>query len=207
MSKILLINGSPNEHGCTAAALTELSGELLKNGVETELLWLGKAPISDCLSCRSCKRTGRCAIDDGVNALIDRLGEFDGITVGTPVYFGGASGRICAFLDRLFYAAGDKMTGKLGAAVVSCRRAGATAAFQRLNMYFGISNMLTVGSQYWNEVHGNTAAEVELDAEGLQTMRTLGANMAWLLHNLEAGRKEGVAGPRYERRTATNFIR
>ena len=207
MAKILLINSSPNEHGCTAAALDELSAALTKNGVEAETLWLGKAPISDCIACRGCYKTGRCAIDDKVNTVIDRLDQFDGIVAGTPVYYGSASGRICSFLDRIFYAAGDRMAGKLGAAVVSCRRAGATAAFQRLNMYFGISNMLTVGSQYWNEVHGLTAEDVRKDIEGLQTMRSLGENIAWTVKSIEAGRKSGVPAPKYEQRVSTNFIR
>ena len=207
MSKILLINGSPNEHGCTWTALNELKKTLERNAVETELLYLGKAPVSGCTACRACFRTGLCVIDDQVNAVVRRLDEFDGIVVGSPVYYGGPNGQLCAFLDRLFFVGGSKMAGKLASAVVSCRRGGATSAFERLNMYFAMSNMLIVGSQYWNQIHGSRAEDAQQDEEGLQTMRTLGENMAWLLRCIEAGRAANVKKPAYEQRTATNFIR
>lgn len=207
MSKVLLINGSPHERGCTWTALHELEMTLSKNGVETELFYLGSAPVSGCTGCRACFKTGRCVIDDKVNELLCRLDEFDGIVVGSPVYYGGPNGHLCAFLDRLFYVGGKKMAGKLASAVVSCRRGGATSAFERLNMYFSMSNMILVGSQYWNQIHGNRAEEAMQDAEGLQTMRTLGENMAWLLRCIEAGDKSHVKRPEYEPKTPTNFIR
>ena len=205
--KVLLINGSPNQKGCTNRALEEVTSTLNKEGVETELVWIGKQPIAGCIACKTCKKTNRCVFNnDLVNKLIERLDEFDGIIVGSPVYYSGPSGQICAFLDRLFFAGGD-FSGKVGAAVVSCRRGGATASFDRLNKYFTISNMVQVSSQYWNMVHGNTPEEVEQDLEGLQTMRTLGQNVAWLLKCIEAGKEKGIEKPKYETFSKTNFIR
>ena len=205
--KVLLINGSPNQKGCTNRALEEVKTTLNKEGVETELVWIGKQPIAGCIACRTCKKTNRCVFNnDLVNKLIERLDEFAGIIVGSPVYYSGPSGQICAFLDRLFFAGGD-FSGKVGAAVVSCRRGGATASFDRLNKYFTISNMVQASSQYWNMVHGNTPEEVEQDLEGLQTMRTLGQNVAWLLKCIEAGKEKGIEKPKYEAFSKTNFIR
>ena len=204
--KVLLINGSPNENGCTYTALNEVSMILNKNGVETEILYLGKKPIAGCIGCGKCFETGKCVFDDAVNEVSARLDEFDGIVVGSPVYYAGPTGQLTAFLDRLFYPNEGRMAGKLGAAIVSCRRGGASAAFDRLNKYFLISNMHVVGSQYWNQVHGFTPIDVKKDKEGLQTMRTLGQNMAWLLKCIEAGRKAGVKFPEYEPRIRTHFI-
>lgn len=146
--KVLLINGSPNEKGCTYTALREAADALERRGVETEMIYLGKKPVPDCIACGYCAKAGRCAFNDGVNELAARLDEFDGLIVGSPVYYAGPTSTLTAFLDRLFYSAGKKLAGKLGAAVVSCRRGGATAAYDRLNKYFGICNMHTVGSQY-----------------------------------------------------------
>lgn len=207
MSKILLINGSPNQRGCTFTALREISLELAKEGVESEILWLGKEPIADCIACGKCAEAGQCVFDDLVNRIASRLDEFDGVVAGSPVYYGGPSARICAFLDRLFYSNGARMAGKLGAAVVSCRRGGSTAAFNRLNMYFMMNNMVVPTSQYWNQVHGNTPEEVRQDREGLQTMRMLARNMAWLLRCIELGRIAGLSAPVPEPRDRTNFIR
>lgn len=206
MSKVLLINGSPNERGCTFTALTEIADTLSKNGVEPELLYLGKKPVAGCIDCGKCRQTGRCIFDDKVNEILEKLDEYDGIVVGSPVYYAGPSGQLCAFLDRLFYCSEARMAGKLAAAVVSCRRGGASAAFDRLNKYFGISNMHTVGSQYWNQVHGFTPDDVRKDGEGLQTMRTLAQNMAWLLKHMQAGNAQGIAPPQYEERIYTHFI-
>lgn len=206
MSKILLINGSPNKQGCTFTALTEIANALTKNEIESELLYLGKKPISGCIACGSCKKTGRCVMNDQSNEILDKLNEYDGIVVGSPVYYGGAAGQLCAFLDRLFYSSGTRMAGKIGAAIVSCRRGGASAAYDRLNKYFTISNMHVVGSQYWNQVHGFTPEDVQKDEEGLQTMRTLAQNMAWLLKSIEAGKTQGLEQPVYEARIRTNFI-
>ena len=205
--KVLLLNGSPHEKGCTYTALREVEGELERAGVETELCWLGVQPVAGCLACRRCKSTGRCVYDDLVNRLGDTLEGVDGLVVGSPVYYAGPSGQLCAFLDRFFYSHAPLLVGKPGAAVVSCRRGGASAAFDRLNKYFTISNMPVVPSQYWNQVHGNTPEEVLQDEEGLQTMRTLGKNMSWMLACRQAAGEKGIAPPVYEKRVATNFIR
>lgn len=205
--KALLINGSPNEYGCTYTALREAAGTLEKNGVDTEILYLGKAPVAGCIACRKCSEKGKCVFDDKVNEVLDALDETDAIIIGSPVYYAGASGQVTAFCDRLFFCAKNRMAGKLGASVVSCRRGGASAAFDRLNKYFTISNMPVVSSQYWNQVHGSVPDEVKKDEEGLQTMRTLGENMAWLLKSIEAGRNAGVPKPVCEPHLWTNFIR
>lgn len=206
--KALLICGSPNEKGCTYTALSEVAKTLQKNGVETEIYQIGKKPISGCIACKACYKLGTCAINDGVNTIAARLDEFDALILGSPVYYASANSSLTAFLDRLFYSAGSKMTGKVGAAVVSCRRGGASAAFDQLNKYFGISNMIIATSQYWNQIHGNTAEEALQDAEGLQTMRSLGENIAWLLHLIECGKQNGVQPPKYEvNKARTNFIR
>ncbi len=207
MAKVLLVNGSPNEFGCTYTALTELKKKLEEHGIEGEILYLGKGPISGCTACRACYTLGRCVIEDYVNQVADKMDEYDAFVVGAPVHYAGPSAQVCAFMDRLFYSSGHKMRLKPAAAIVSCRRAGSTAAFDRLNKYFTISNMLIVGSQYWTMVHGNKPEEVLQDNEGMQTVRTLGENMAWLIKSIEAGKKTGVPAPEYEKRTATNFIR
>ena len=204
--KVLLINGSPNEHGCTYTALSETAETLQKHGIDTEILYLGKKPVAGCIACGKCRETGKCVFDDKVNEVIDKLDSIDAIVVGSPVYYAGPSGQLTAFLDRLFYSGGGRMAGKLGASVVSCRRGGASAAFDRLNKYFTISSMPVVSSQYWNQVHGFTPEDVRKDGEGLQTMRTLGENMARLLKCIEAGREKGISLPEYEERIATHFI-
>lgn len=209
---VLLINGSPNARGCTFTALSEIAGELAANGIGTSILHVGARPIQDCLDCDGCAETGRCAIvNDMVNECIDRIERADGLIVGSPVYFAGPSGAICSFLDRVFFAGrrrngGNAFEHKPAAAIVSCRRGGATASFDRLNKYFSISSMPIVTSQYWNIVHGNTPEEVAQDLEGLQTMRTLARNMAWLLRCIEAA-KGTVPPPGTEPRVYTNFIR
>lgn len=205
--KVLLINGSPNQHGCTYTALSEVAAQLERRGIATELIWLGAKPVPGCIDCSKCRQLGRCVFDDAVNEVLARADEFGGMVFGSPVYYAGPSGQICAFLDRLFHSGGRKMAGKLGAAVVSCRRAGSSAALDRLQKYFTISNMHVVGSQYWNQVHGYTPEEVRRDEEGLQTMRMLAENMAYLLKCIAAGEAAGVEKPHYEPRIATNFIR
>ena len=207
MSKVLLINGSPNAQGNTWTALKEGADALEKHRVETELLYLGKQPIAGCIACYKCVKAGKCVFDDQVNQVIEKLDSYDGIIIGSPVYFAGPNGHLCAFLDRLFWAGGKRLAGKLAAAVVCCRRGGASAALDRLNRYLTYSNMCVVGSSYWNMVHGMKPGEVKEDLEGMHTMRTLGENMAWMLKNMEAGKNEGVPGPEYERKVFTNFIR
>ncbi|NLU23876.1 MAG: flavodoxin family protein [Clostridiales bacterium] len=205
--KILMINGSPHEHGCTGTALSEVERVLASHQLETERLWLGTQPMAGCIACRKCATTGQCIFDDAVNRVLDELDEYDALVIGSPVYYAGPAGQLCAFLDRLFFCAGGRMAGKFGAAVVSCRRGGASAAFERLNKYFTISHMPVVPSQYWNQVHGSVPADVMQDAEGLQTMRSLGENLAWLLRCREAGDRGGVSRPVYEPTIPTNFIR
>ena len=205
--KVLLLNGSPHEHGSTYTALTECAGVLQAEGIETHIHWIGTKPISGCIACRSCKQSGKCALNDQVNDLLAELDNYDGIVVGSPVHYAGPSGQLCALLDRLFFAYGGQMAGKLAASVVSCRRGGSTAAFDRLNKYPAMNNMVIVGSQYWNQIHGSVAQQAREDAEGLQTMRALGENMAWLLKCIAAGKAANVPMPAYEKRIATNFIR
>lgn len=208
MGKILFINGSPNENGCVSTAMDEVIGVLRDSGIETEKLWLGKKAMPDCMACMQCQVKGRCVIEDQVNEVAAQIDDIDGIVVGSPVYYGGPNGRITSFLDRLFFSVPDeKFNGKLGASIVSCRRGGATAAFERLNQYFLMENMHVVSSQYWNQVHGGSAEDVKKDAEGLQTMRTLGRNIAWLLKAIENGKKDGIDIPVHEAKTFTNFIR
>ena len=204
--KVLLINGSPHKEGCTYTALREVADTLEAEGVETEFAWVGTKPVAGCIACGTCRETGKCVFDDVVNETIAKLPEADGIVVGSPVYYGGPSGQIHAFLDRLFYA-GSGFAGKVGAAVMSCRRGGASATFDVLNKYFGMNNMPIATSQYWNQVHGNSPEEVKQDEEGMQTMRTLGESIAYSIRNKDAGLRERVKQPEYERPVMTNFIR
>ena len=206
MAKALLINGSPKAAGCTYTALKEIADTLEREGIGSEIVHV-RYDVPGCRDCKSCKKTGRCIMDDLVNEIGARLDEFDAVVLGSPVYYASASGQVCAFADRLFYSHGKRMAGKVGAAVVSCRRGGASAAFDRLNKYFTICNMPIAPSQYWNQVHGNTPDEVRQDLEGMQTMRTLAQNIAWMLKCFEAGTEKGIGLPEYEKPTPTNFIR
>ena len=206
--KVLLVNGSAHEHGCTDAALTECAEAIRAAGAEAEIWWIGAKAINGCLGCHAC-RDGHCAFgnDDGVNELIDRINEADGVIFGSPVHYAGPAGNLHSMLDRVFYAK-RSFAGKPGAAVFSCRRSGGTASFDVLNKYFTISGMPVVSSQYWNVVHGTRPDEVRQDAEGMQIMRTLGRNMVWLLRCIEAGKKAGIEYPQPEEtRAMTNFIR
>ena len=206
--KVLLVNGSPHPHGCTDTALREVASAIEAQGLETEFFWIGNKPINGCLGCHAC-RDGHCAFgqEDGVNALIDAIRAADGVIIGGPVHYAGPAGNLHSALDRVFYAKGS-FAGKLGAAVLSCRRSGGTASFDVLNKYFTISGMPVVSSRYWNVVHGNTPDEVRKDEEGMQVMRTLGRNMAWLVKCIEAGKQAGIGFPPPEERLAfTNFIR
>ena len=205
--KVLLINGSPHAKGCTYTALCEVAEALNKEGIETEIFQVGTKPISGCLGCGACMKTGRCVISDTVNEFLDLAEQADGIVFGSPVHFASASGMLTSFMDRAFYGRGNLFAYKPAAAIMSCRRGGATAAFEQINKYFTISNMPIVGSQYWNMVHGNTPDEVKQDLEGLQTMRTLGLNMAWLLKSIQAGKDAGLQLPQREPAVKTNFIR
>ena len=204
--KVLLINGSPRQNGCTYTALSEVEKALNEAGVETELLHIGAKAVQGCIACGRCKTLGRCAFDDLVNAAAPKFEAADGLVVGAPVYYASPNGSLLAFLDRLFYSTPFDKTMKAGAAVVSCRRGGASASFDVLNKYFTISGMPVAASQYWNSVHGNTPDEVRQDLEGLQVMRALGRNMAFLLESIALGKAQRGL-PEKEPRVATNFIR
>lgn len=205
--KVILVNGSPHEKGCTYTALSEIEGTLNKNNIETEIFWVGNKPISGCLGCGSCIKTGRCIINDKVNEFLDKVDSADGFVFGTPVHFASASGMITSFMDRLFYGRSNLFKNKPAAGIVSCRRGGATSTFDMLNKYFAMNNMPIVTSQYWNMVHGNNPEEVKQDLEGMQTMRTLANNMAWLIKCIEAGKNAGIQYPNNEPVVKTNFIR
>ncbi len=204
--KVLLVNGSCHEKGCTYTALAEVAKALNANGVETEIYQLGGKKISGCNGCWACKKIKKCVVEDGVNEFVEKAAQFDGFVFGSPVYYASASGNLVSFMDRVFYSGGKFLAYKPAAAVVSCRRAGASTTFDVINKYFTINNMPIVGSNYWNEIHGNTAEEAAQDEEGLQTMRVLGNNMAWLLKCLQLGKEAGVE-PVKERKVMTNFIR
>ena len=179
---VLLLNGSPNAEGCTFTALSEIAATLKAESVTSEIFQLGKKPVRGCIACGACRERGACAFqDDALPGLVEAVKRVDGIVIGSPVYYAGPNGALCALLDRLFFSAGSFLKGKPGAAVVSCRRGGASASFDRLNKYFTISQMPVVSSQYWNSVHGFTPDDVRKDAEGLQTMRTLAHNLARML--------------------------
>ncbi|MBR6673844.1 MAG: flavodoxin family protein [Mailhella sp.] len=206
--KVLLINGSPHVRGCTYTALSEVASELINQGISTQIFHIGTDPIVGCIACGACRKNGgRCFRNDVVNEVMSLAAQSDGIVLGSPVYYASISGQLSSFLDRLFFAGSALMANKPGAAVVSCRRGGASAAFDALNKYFTISNMPVVSSNYWNQVHGSNPSEVKQDEEGMQTMRQLGRNMAWLLKCMEAGKAAGVALPETEERIWTNFIR
>ena len=202
--KVLIINGSPHPKGCTAKALQEVESVLNAQGVETDFINAGIKSIRGCISCYKCQQDGKCTFDDLVNEVAPLFEKADGILVGTPVYYAHANGGLKAFLDRLFFSTHFDKTMKVGAAVVSSRRAGSTSAFDEINKYFTISGMPVVSSTYWNEVHGNTPEDVERDLEGLQTMRNLGYNMAFLIKSIILG-KQQYGMPEKESGTWTNF--
>lgn len=208
--KVLLLNGSPHENGCTATALNEVGGALEREGVEAELLQLGNGPVQDCIGCLKCRELDCACVfnGDAVNEILQKARMADGFVFGTPVYYAHPTGRVLSALDRLFYAGGAKaFAWKPGAAVASARRAGTTGSIDVLNKYFTIARMPVVSSSYWNGVHGNTPAEVRQDLEGMQTMRNLGRNMAWMLHCIACGKEHGIVPPETESGTRTNFIR
>ena len=204
-----MVNGSSKPNGCTATALQEIAKVLGEEGIDSEIVCLGGGPLRDCIGCLGCmKLDGQCAFnDDCINEILEKAKTCDGFIFGTPVYYAHPSGRVLSALDRMFYAGKKYFMHKPGAAIASARRAGTTASIDALNKYFTIAEMPVVSSSYWNMVHGNKPEEVLQDAEGLQVMRNLGRNMAWLLKCLEAGRNTGVAVPVNEYDNKTNFIR
>ena len=202
--KVLLINGSPHASGCTYTALSEVASELLNQGITTQIIHLGKDPIPGCIACGACRKNGGlCFRNDIVNDVLPLAAQSDGFVFGSPVYYASMSGQMSAFLDRLFFSGSALLANKPGAAIVSCRRGGASAAFDQLNKYFTINNMPVVPSQYWNSVHGAAAGEALQDLEGLQTMRTLARNMAWMLRDLN---REHIPTPE-DKKLKTSFIR
>ena len=209
--RVILINGSPRQNGCTFTALDEVARALEGEGVEAEILHIGSGPIRGCIGCGGCARKGDCRCvfgDDRVNEALDRMAACDGLVIGSPVHYASASGGITSFMDRMFYAGGRQLRGKVGAAVVSARRAGTTAALDQLQKYFAISGMPIAPSQYWPMVHGNTPEEVKKDEEGLQIMRTLGRYMAYMIKSFALARENGLLPPPQEEpRRRTNFIR
>lgn len=209
--KVLLVNGSPHEKGCTYTALDEIAKTLHAEGVEAEIFQLGTEPLAGCIACGHCQRAGRCVFADKVNAFLDIARGADGFVFGSPVHYAAAAGAMTSFMDRAFYT--DRCAGhrifylKPAACVVSARRAGTTAALDQLNKYLTISEMPVISSRYWNMVHGATPEEVQKDLEGLQTMRVLARNMAWFLKCKEAGIRAGIPFPEREETARTNFIR
>ena len=205
--KVLMINGSPNEHGCTFTALSEIAETLTKDGIDSEILWLGKEAIISCTACGACRKLGKCANEDIVNETAIKCAEADGFVFGSPVHYAAASGAITAFLGRLFFSNAQKLKLKPAAAIASCRRSGITSTLEQLNKFITINQMPLVSSQYWSGVHGFTPDDVRQDLEGMQIMRAIGRNMAWLLKSIEAGKAAGVTLPEKEKRVTTNYIR
>lgn len=202
-----MLNGSPHRHGCTDTALCEMKSVFASMRIDSEIFWIGTEPVGGCTACHGCADTGRCVFDGKVNEFIEKAKDADGFIFGTPVHYAAPSGSVTAFLDRVFYAGGRNFKYKPGAAVVSCRRGGASAAFDVMNKYFTISSMPVVSSQYWNMIHGSSAEDVRLDGEGMQTVRTLARNMGWLLKCIEAGRNGGIMPPEPEKPIRTDFVR
>ena len=204
--KVLLINGSPRPHGNTALALEEMAAVFAKEGIDAEIIQLGGKEVRGCIACGSCGKNGKCIFDDIVNEVAPKFEAADGIVLGSPVYYAGANATLMAFLQRLFYSSHFDKTMKVGASVVVARRGGCSATYDEINKFFGISGMPIASSQYWNSVHGGAPGQAAEDAEGMQTMRTLARNMAFLMKSIALGR-EKYGLPEKEPRQATNFIR
>ncbi len=204
--KVLLINGSPHVDGVIALALKELSDTLNRCNIETEIIHVGNKDIRGCIACRSCKKTGKCVFDDCVNEIAFKLKDADGLVVGAPVYYGSANSTVVSLLTRLFYSINYDLSMKVGASIVSARRSGCTATFDELNKFFTISGMPIVSSTYWNNIHGNNKEDGMQDLEGLQVMRNLGKNMAFLIKSIALG-KEKYGEVELENNVRTNFIR
>lgn len=203
--KVLLINGSPRLNGNTSIASNELAKTLNEEGIETETIQIGTKDIRGCIACGTCYKNHKCIFNDIVNEVAPKFKEADGLVIASPVYYASANGTLISFLDRLFYSTNFDKTMKVGASIAVCRRGGASATFDELNKYFTIASMPVVSSQYWNSVHGRKVGEANKDLEGLQTMRTLGRNMAFLIKSIKLG-KEKVGMPKKEPGVMTNFI-
>lgn len=207
MSKVLMVNGSPHEHGCTRVALDEIAKELSQQGVESEIFWLGLNPIAGCIGCGACRNGAGCFRKDCVNEFLQRAKSADGFVFGTPVHWASAAGALTSFMDRVFYSAGGALRGKPAACVASARRAGTTATLDQVMKYFTICGLPIVPSQYWAMVHGNKPEDVLQDAEGLQIMRSLAKYMAWMVKCFAAGKAAGIELPTLDPIVRTNFIR
>lgn len=205
--KVLLLNGSPRPNGCTYIALNEVAKTLQKEGIETEIFQIGAKPVQDCIACGKCRELGKCVFNDAANEFAEKAKTADGFVFGSPVYYAHPTGQIQSLLDRAFYAGKAAFAHKPGAVVVSARRGGTAASFDALNKYFTITQMPVVSSTYWNMVYGSKPEDVLQDAEGMQTMRNLGRNMAYLLKCIEAGKQSGITPPAAETQARTNFIR
>lgn len=204
--KVLMLNGSPKASGNTALALAEMEKTFAREGIETEIIHVGHLPIRSCIACGKCRELGRCVFDDIVNEVAAKFDEADGLVLGSPVYYASANATLVALMTRLFYSARVNKTMKVGASVVIARRGGCSATFDELNKFFTIAGMPVASSQYWNSVHGGAPGEAAQDLEGLQTMRTLARNMAFLIKSIQLG-KERYGLPEREKGVATNFIR
>ena len=207
--KVLLLNGSSNLKGCTYTALEEIAKTLQEEGIDIEIFQIGAEPLRDCIGCGGCRKGNGCVFrDDCVNEFVEKAKEADGFVFGTPVYYAHPSGRVMSFLDRAFYSSGSAAFAfKPGASVAVARRGGTTASFDAMNKYFGICQMPVAGSTYWNHVHGAVPGEACQDEEGMQTMRNLARNLAWMMKCFAAGKAAGVELPQTEREYKTNFIR
>lgn len=204
--KVLMINGSPNPKGCISTAFDIVAEELAAAGIESEQVMVGNKDVRGCIACSRCRELGRCVFDDVVNETAPKLAEADGVIIGSPVYYGNPNGTVLSFMQRLFYSSTVDLRMKVGASIVSCRRGGNSATFEALNQFFGISGMPTVPSTYWNDVHGYTADDVFADEEGVQTMRNLARNMAFMMRAIAAER-EASGIPERNKLAFTNFIR
>lgn len=205
--KVLLINGSPHDKGCTYTALNEIAGVLNQEGIETDIYYIGLDPIAPCRACGACKNIGKCVIDDKVNSFVEYAKDFDGYVIGSPVHYAAMSGGAVPFLHRAFFSGKSVFRHKPGAAIVSARRAGTTTTLDQLNKYFMINEMPVISGRYWNMVHGSNPDEVKKDEEGMQNMRVLAKNFAWHLKCQEAGLNAGIIPPEAETPIRTNFIR
>lgn len=205
--KVILVNGSPKKEGCTYTALCEVEKTLNENGIETQIFHIGRENINGCIACGGCSKTGHCVHGDKVAEFLELAKDADGFVFGSPVHYAAASGIITSFMDRAFYSGSGILKFKPAAAVVSARRAGTTAALEQITKYFTINNMPVVSANYWTMVHGTNGEEVKKDEEGMQIMRTLATNMAWLLKCIKSGEENGISKPVSEEKIKTNFIR
>ena len=204
--KVLLVNGSSRQNGCTGVALAEIARALQEEGIDTEMFFIGNEAIPDCVACRKRRESGRCVFNDSVNPFVEKAKQADGFVFGSPVYFAHPSARLLTFMDRAFYSGGGAFAFKPAAAVLSARRAGTTASFDVINKYFTICSMPVVSSTYWNQVYGQQPEEVQEDKEGLMTMYNIGKNMAWMLKCIALGKENGLQHPENPK-VLTNFTR